>query len=66
MYANGAVVRKDIHKALEWYEKAVEAGNADALGAAGQLYFNGVDGSPDYAMAGQYLQQSLISGTDTP
>lgn len=38
------------------------AGNADALGAAGRLYFAGVNSPPDYALAAQCFQQSADLG----
>jgi hypothetical protein len=46
MYANGLFVKRDQAKALERFEKAIEAGNAGALAAAGVVYFNGDGNRP--------------------
>jgi uncharacterized protein len=62
MYANGLFVKRDQAKALEWFEKAIEAGNAGALAAAGVVYFNCDGGPPDYKVAAQYFQQAADLG----
>jgi TPR repeat protein len=51
-------VKQDFGKALDWLEKAVENGNADALQQIGNMYFNGQGVQKDYAMAAQYFQQA--------
>jgi uncharacterized protein len=59
---NGLFVKRDQVKALEWFEKAIEAGNAGALAAAGVVYFNGDGGPPDYKVAAQCFQQAADLG----
>jgi TPR repeat protein len=57
-YIDGMYVKQDFGKALDWLEKAVEAGNADALQGIGNMYFNGQGVPKDYVMAAQYFQQA--------
>jgi TPR repeat protein len=62
MYANGFFVKEDDAKALDWYEKSIEAGNAFGLAQAGVMYFNGKGTPVDYSMAAQYFQQAADLG----
>ena len=48
---NGQGGPQDYAKALEWYEKAAAAGNADAMVNLGALYANGQGVTQDYAKA---------------
>ena len=41
MYAYGYSVKADAQKALEWWEKAADAGSSDAMIAIGDTYFLG-------------------------
>jgi TPR repeat protein len=61
-FVGGGYIKQDFGKALDWYEKSIEAGNVDALAQTGNMYFNGQGVQKDYAMAGQYFQQAADLG----
>jgi hypothetical protein len=50
-YYYGRGVAQDYAKAAEWYEKAADKSNADAMFSLGVLYQNGWGVLPDYAKA---------------
>jgi uncharacterized protein len=62
MYARGDFVKEDDAKALEWYEKAIEAGNSFGLAQAAVMYFSGKGTERDYNAAAQYFQQAADLG----
>ncbi|KAK8849296.1 hypothetical protein M9Y10_018665 [Tritrichomonas musculus] len=41
MYENGNGVKKNVDKALSYYQKAAEKGYSDSYAAMGLIYFNG-------------------------
>lgn len=51
MHREGKGVRKDINKALEWYQKAADAGDATGLAILAQLYADGKELPPNPAKA---------------
>jgi TPR repeat protein len=51
-------VKDDDSRALNLYEKAIEAGNSFALAEAGIMYFDGKGTPRDYNAAAQYFQQA--------
>lgn len=53
------VGKRDYGKALDWMEKAIEAGDSNSLREIGRMYFNGLGEPRDYAMAAQYYQQAV-------
>lgn len=64
-YLNGTGIEKDVDKAIEWYEKASDAGNLSTSSLLGDLYFDGyIDGNPDYEKALFYLERIINSDED--
>ena len=63
-YAVGRGVRKSIPKALEWYERAAEAGNPSALVGLAAIYATGDDVEVDFDYARERLDEAEYLGMD--
>src|SRR5712664_4001235 len=55
---HGQGVAQDYAKALEWYEKAADKGNADAMNNIGTLYYNRRGVEQDYAKAREWYEKA--------
>jgi tetratricopeptide (TPR) repeat protein len=62
LYANGYGVAQDYAKAREWYEKAADKGDGDAMTALGLLYDNGHGVAQDYAKAREWYEKAADKG----
>ena len=62
LYAEGKGGAKDYAKAREWYEKAADKGNANAMALLGGLYANGQGGPPDDAKAREWYGKAAANG----
>lgn len=58
MYENGRYVKKDLHQAVNWYEKAAEQNNAWGLYNLGELYYSGKYFNQDYTMARELYEKA--------
>ena len=58
MYEVCEVVEQDYSKALEWYNKAVNAGNAAAMNNIGRMYEFGKGVEQDYTKALEWYKRS--------
>lgn len=56
-YGDGGVAR-DYNKAMEWYEKAVEHGNTNAMNSIGVLYASGAGVEQDSAKALEWFEKA--------
>ena len=63
MYERGEGVVKDYDKARAWYQKAADAGNADAMYYLGWMDENGEGVTEDYKKAFEWYQKSLAVGS---
>ena len=57
---------QDYAKAREWYEKAADKGDADAMADLGVLYANGQGVAQDYAKAREWYEKAADKGDATP
>jgi len=62
LYENGQGVAQDYAKAREWYEKAADKGNADAMANLGLVYLNGEGVVQDYAKAREWFEKAAVKG----
>ena len=65
IYKNGDGVKKDIHKAIKYYEKACELGDSDALNNLGAIYYNGDESEgikTDLQKAVHYYEKAISMG----
>ena len=53
---------QDYAKAREWYEKAADKGDADAMSNLGLLYGNGQGVAQDYAKAREWYEKAADKG----
>lgn len=58
MYENGRYVKKDLHQAVNWYEKAAEQNNAWGLYNLGECYYSGKYFNQDYIMARELYEKA--------
>ena len=58
LYSKGEGTAVDKAKALHWYEKAAEQGQADAQFICGGMYFAGEGTARDKARAKQWIQKA--------
>jgi TPR repeat protein len=63
LYENGQGVTQDYTKAREWYQKAAEAGNTDAMINLGVMYGTGRGVTRDYGKARQWYQKAIEAGS---
>jgi len=61
-YRNGEGVEQDNEKAVEWFLKAAEQGNAEAQFALGVCYHNGEGVKQDYEQTIKWLQKAAEQG----
>jgi TPR repeat protein len=62
LYAEGFGVTQDYVKAREWWEKAADKGDWDAMGNLGRLYANGWGVAQDYAKARELYEKAAEKG----
>jgi TPR repeat protein len=62
MYEDGKGVAQDYGEARDWYEKAADAGNLNAMFNLGQLYLKGQGVDQDYGKAREWFQKSADGG----
>jgi TPR repeat protein len=62
-YYFGVNASKDNAKAREWYEKAADKGNVDAMVSLGVLYANGQGVAQDFAKAREWYQKAVDKGS---
>jgi TPR repeat protein len=55
---NGCGVAQDYVKAREWYQRAADAGNIDAMINLGRLYLDGKGVPKDYGKAREWYQKA--------
>ena len=60
--ATGLCLGRDYVKAVEWYEKAANQGNADAQHTLGLLYYLGESVGRDYVQAAQWYEKAASQG----
>jgi len=65
MYQNGKGVAQDDTKAVQWYTKAAEAGNASGMTSLGWMYANGRGIAKDDAKAVQWYTKAAEAGEAT-
>ena len=58
MYQNGLGVETDYAKALEWYEKAAEMGDATAMYNIANIYENGLGVDQDAEKAAEWYAKA--------
>ena len=64
LYYSGLGVSQDYSKAMEWFQKAADAGNATAMFNIAMMYENG-DGVPaDQAAAREWYQKAADAGNE--
>ena len=61
-YFTGEGVEQDYEQAVEWYQKAAEAGDAAAMSRLGDCYFQGQGVEADYAQAVEWYRQAAEAG----
>lgn len=62
MYAHGRGVKRDYKKAMEWYQKAANQGDADAQNSMGDLYYWGRGVLRDYKEAMKWYRKAAEQG----
>ena len=62
MFAQGLEVPKDFDKALKWYGKAANQGNAVAQCNLGVIYQNGYGAAKDYDEALKWYRKAAEQG----
>ena len=63
LYASGRGVGKDYTKAIEWYEKAADAGCSWAMKNLGIYYLHGAVGlEKNLDMAHEWLEKAIAAG----
>ena len=65
IYRYGEGVEQDYTKALEWYNKAANAGNAVAMNNIGYMYDYGKGVEQDYTKALEWYNKAANAGNDT-
>ena len=64
LYADGQGVARDYAKAREWYEKAADKGDANAMNHLGLLYAKGQGMAQDYARAREWFEKAADKGDE--
>lgn len=64
MYQYGDGVEQDYGKALEWYEKACNFGNASAMHNIARMHYSGEGVEQDYAKALEWYEKAADLGND--
>jgi len=62
LYESGQGVTRDHAKAREWYEKAANEGDTNAMTSLGLLYENGQGVTRDYAKAREWYEKAVAKG----
>lgn len=64
-YHLGIGVEQDIKKAIEWYDKAINAGDTSAMVTKGAIFYYGLSGIPiDYEVAVKLYTKAAEKGDD--
>ena len=63
-YRHGDGVKKDAAKAMEWYEKASELGETDAMLSLGRMYECGEGVKKDLQKAAQWYRKAQEKGAE--
>jgi len=61
-YSRGLGVPKDDVKAVTWYRKAADAGDAAAMAALGEMYLNGLGLAKDDSLAAEWFRRGAERG----
>lgn len=61
-YRTGEGVAQDVSKALEWLNKAVKAGDADAMGVLGEIFAEGALVPRDLRLAREWYTKAIAAG----
>jgi len=61
-YDQGSIVKKDITKALQWYEKAATLGDIDAIMITGWRYYKGKGCEKNYKKATIWFEKAATLG----
>ena len=65
LYHDGIGVEQDIKKAIEWYDKAINAGDISAMVTKGAIFYYGISGIPiDYEVAVKLYTKAAEKGDD--
>jgi TPR repeat protein len=62
MYEKGEGVTQDYAQARRWYQKAADAGSAEAMYRLGEMYEEGEGVTQDYAQARRWYQKAADAG----
>ena len=62
MSINGIGIAKDSAKAVEWFQKAAEQGDADSQNSLGYCLHNGIGIAKDAAKAVEWFQKAAEQG----
>ena len=62
MYYHGHGVDVNYKKAIEWYEKAAEQGDAQAQYNLGSMYYNGQGVDVNYKKAFEWFEKAAKQG----
>ena len=62
MYEDGHGVKQDYEKAMEWYLKAAEQGDAWSQKNIGNMYYNGTGVNRDLQEAKKWFQKAADNG----
>jgi TPR repeat protein len=62
LYRDGKGVAQDYGEALQWFQKAVDAGSASAMRHLGLLYYEGEGVARDYDKAYQWYEKAADAG----
>lgn len=57
-------IKQNFTKALDWFNKAAEKGNTDAMYSLGQMYENGDGVNQDYTIAAAWYKKAAEKGND--
>ncbi len=63
LYYNGHGVAQDYQKALQWYQRAADAGSAVGMYSLGYMYEIGHGVTQDYQQARQWYQKAVAAGS---
>ncbi|MBN2590024.1 MAG: protein kinase [Sedimentisphaerales bacterium] len=62
-YQDGLGINKDYHRAIEWYNKAIEVGDSSAMNNLGCMYHDGEGVEQDYQKAIELYNKAIEGGS---
>ncbi|HHH37050.1 MAG TPA: hypothetical protein ENK77_00350 [Epsilonproteobacteria bacterium] len=62
LHMRGFGCERDLGRAKEWFQKAVDMGQTQAMMSLAHIYEKGLDGAPDEEMAAQYYKMAADNG----